>query len=730
MDARLGQHRCMRRDRLARMRVAIVPLVLLLGALLPPSTTRGATLPAGFSDTLVAAVSRPAALAFTPDGRLLIATQTGTLRVYANGTLLSTPALSFDSSTICTNSERGLLGIAVDPQFSSTGYIYLYYTYQKHGVCETKTSRTPVNRVSRFRLGSNNIVDRASEKVLIDNIPSPAGNHNAGDLHFGKDGYLYVSIGDGGCDYADFTRCAGSNDAARDQHVLLGKILRITRDGGIPGDNPFRGADSARCNTAGRTDPGKKCQETFAWGLRNPFRIAFDPNASGTRFFINDVGQSAWEEIDEGKAGADYGWNTREGFCANGSTSGCRNTPGATVDGHTDPIHAYNHDMTGCRSITGGAFVPNGAWPSAYDGAYLFSDYVCGKIFMLKPDGSGYARTEFATGLGGSSAVAMIFGPSSAGQSLYYTTYADGGQVRRIDFAGRANRAPTASLTANPTFGPAPLEVRFDGSGSRDPDQGDTLTYLWDFGDGTTRSTDEPTATHTYAANGSYTARLRVRDNRGATSAAVSVQINVGNTPPQPEILEPATSARFTVGQPITLRGRATDAEDSQPPVLTWEVTLHHADHTHPFVPPTSAATVTFTAPAPEDLAATTNSYLEIKLTATDSQGLSRTIRQDLRPQLVELGFTTQPAGLRLVINDSEIVTPRTLTSWPGYVLNVSAPAQRDSRGRLLILSHWTDSVVSQRAITTPDSARSYTAVFAEARQLWLPLVSHLEQRR
>ena len=124
----------------------------------------------------------------------------------------------------------------------------------------------------------------------MDEIPSPSGNHNAGDLRFGNDGYLYVSVGDGGCDYAGNSGCAGANDASRDQHALVGKILRITSTGGIPPTNPFQGAGTARCNVTGRTTAGNKCQETFAWGLRNPFRIAFDPNTTATRFFINDVG--------------------------------------------------------------------------------------------------------------------------------------------------------------------------------------------------------------------------------------------------------------------------------------------------------------------------------------------------------------------------------------------------------------------------------------------------------
>ena len=223
--------------------------------------------------------------------------------------LLSTPALNL-SSRICSDSERGLLGVAVDPQFNSNRYVYLFYTFDKFNNCATNTANVPVNRVSRFTLSTNNVIDPQSERVLINNIPSYAGNHNGGDLGFGKDGLLYVSVGDGGCDYAGNSGCAASNDAARDKHALLGKMLRITKTGGIPTGNPFRGANTARCNVSGRTQVGKTCQEIFATGLRNPFRIAFAPNVTGTKFFINDVGQDAWEEIDQSRRGADYGWNS------------------------------------------------------------------------------------------------------------------------------------------------------------------------------------------------------------------------------------------------------------------------------------------------------------------------------------------------------------------------------------------------------------------------------------
>ncbi len=404
-------------------------LALFLAVLLVASkAVFGPTAPAPpeFSDTLVADVPSPTALAFTPDGRMLLTSQSGQLWVYQGGTLLATPALDLAAADlICSGFERGLLGVALDPAFAANRSIYLFYTFKKHGGCESTAATSPVNRVSRFVLADSNLIDLASEVVLLDNIPS-FRLHNAGDIQFGRDGYLYISVGDGGCDEGGDSGCANANDAARRQHVLLGKILRITRDGGIPPNNPFVGANTARCNLTGRTAPGKQCQETFAWGLRNPFRIAFDPNAATTRFFINDVGQWTWEEINEGQPGADYGWNLREGHCAQGSMTAC-GPPPASI---TNPI--FSCERWNCSAITGGAFVPQGLWSAEYDGAYLFGDYGRRTIFRLVPDGRGNTATVFARIPGG--VVHMAFGPHGGTQALYYTAYFDHGhgQVRRI----------------------------------------------------------------------------------------------------------------------------------------------------------------------------------------------------------------------------------------------------------------------------------------------------------
>jgi glucose/arabinose dehydrogenase len=681
----------------------------MIGVLSAAATLSGATLPPGFEDTLIATLTAPTAIAFTPDGRLLITTQPGQLFVYEHGTLLATPALDL-APVLCSNLERGLLGVAVDPGFAANGFIYLYYTFNKTGNCTLNIANGAVNRVSRFRLTSAHAIDRASELILIDNIPSRGGGHNAGDLQFGRDGNLYISVGDGGCDYSGDSGCAALNDAARDRHALVGKILRITPAGGIPPDNPFLGTGTVRCNLTGRTQPGLICQETFAWGLRNPFRMGFDPNAAGTRFFINDVGQNHWEEINDGIAGADYGWNVREGHCAAVSATDC----GPPPPGMVNPIFDYQHRGT-CSAITGAAFVPRGVWPLEFEGAYLFGDYTCGSLFRLTRTATGtYTRTTFVTGLEEGGPVAMIFGPSAGTQALYYTTYAAGGQVRRIAAVAGTNRSPIASAAASPRFGPTPLAVRFDASASTDPD-GDPLTFEWDFNDGSPHGTTA-IVTHTYATAGQFVARVTVGDGHGNTSTA-TVTISAGNTAPLPTISSPSATTTFAVGQTLTLRGSATDAEDGvlADARLTWEVLLHHNSHTHPYLQPTSGNAVTIQAPPPEDLAAAKTSFLEIRLTATDSQGATATIRRDVQPRLVNLTFDSAPAGLAVVVNNTTFTTPAAVTSWDGYQLAVSAASQKDAAQQAWLFSAWSDGGAAAHTVVTPAAAATYTAQFAAA---------------
>jgi glucose/arabinose dehydrogenase/PKD repeat protein len=669
-----------------------------------PAGASAVTLPAGFDDAQVATVPEPTALAFTPDGRMLITSKAGRLRVISDDALLPTPAIDL-SARICPQSERGLLGVAVDPDFQANHRVYLYYTFNKYEGCAFSTPPAgPVNRVSRFVLDDDNTIDPDSEAVLIDGIPSPGGNHNAGYLGFGKDNHLYVAVGDGGCDYAGNSGCGIANDASRDRNVLVGKVLRVTTNGGIPPDNPFQGANSARCSPAGFSAAGTVCQETFAWGLRNPFRLAFDPNAAGTRFFINDVGQNAWEEIDDGKAGADYGWNVREGHCAANSTTDC----GAPPAGMTNPFFDYGRGG-GCGAITGGAFVPNGVWPSEYRDRYMFGDYVCGRIQSLAPLVTGWLPGAFGDDMG--PVTDLTFGPWNSTQALYYLTFE--GRVGRIAYTG--NRSPVAVAAATPSSGPTPLSVILKGSDSRDADGG-TLRYEWTFGDGSAPGTTANLG-HTYPQAGTYQATLRVTDPAGATDTD-TVRIDVGNTAPAPSIGSPDPALRFRVGQTIALQGSATDAEDGTlaPSSLRWTVLLHHKTHTHPFLGPSTGNDVSFQAPPPEDLTAAGSSYLEVRLEATDSKGLSRTVSQDLRPRTVGLLFDGDPDGLPLTVDGVKVKSLSGFLSWEGYRFTVSAPTIVAVRGKAYAFSSWSDGGAPEHAITTPAADTVYTAHATEAK--------------
>jgi glucose/arabinose dehydrogenase len=358
-----------------------------------------ATVPQGFTDSLVAAgLSNPTAMALAPDGRIFVCQQNGVLRVIKNGALLSTPFLTV---TVDSSGERGLLGIAFDPNFVSNQLVYVYYT---------ATTPTIHNRISRFTASGD--VALAGSEVIVMDLPSlsTATNHNGGALHFGPDGQLYVAVGD---------NANGAN--AQSLSTRLGKMLRITSTGAIPTDNPFFN------QTTGDN------RAIWALGVRNPFTFTFQ--AGDGRMFINDVGQNTWEEINDGIAGSNYGWPTCEGFC---------NPPNPSF---RDPIFAYMNDASTC-AITGGAFYNPQIvqFPSQFVGRYFFADFCGGWIRTLDP-ANGNAVADFATGI--SAPVDLQVSPDGF---LYYLARG-AGSVNRIGFAATGdNIPPTVSIT-NPANG-------------------------------------------------------------------------------------------------------------------------------------------------------------------------------------------------------------------------------------------------------------------------------------
>ena len=200
-----------------------------------------------------------------------------------------------------------------------------------------------------------------------------------------------------------------------------------------------------------------------------------------------------------------------------------------------------------------------------------------------------------------------------------------------------------------------------------------------------------------------------MRDNRGGTSAPASIALSPGNTAPVPVIQLPATGTTWRIGQTYTLRGKATDKQDGTLPVssLSWTVVKHHATHTHPLLGPVSGNDIPITAPQPEDLLAMSNTYLKISLTATDTQGLSKTISRVFNPQKVKLTFATSPTGLQLSLGGLTRRAPTVLTSWPTFSFTVNAP---DQGGRTFV--SWSDGGARSHTIVTPEAAATYTATF------------------
>ena len=258
-----------------------------------PSPTVSA-LPTGFTDEVVADFGTLTAVEALPGGQVVVLEKNGRMLLVddRDGSVEVRTLANFN---VCTDSEQGLLGFALDPAYVTSGFVYIYRTVPSGapGGCS--------NRVSRFFMNSNGI-DLGSERFLVDGISSVNGNHNGGDIEIGNDGYLYIAAGDAGRDPRGDSGGAGANDAAQDLSLLNGKILRVDRSTGraAPG-NPFSGPGTADCRIRGNapSTPTTTCREIFAYGLRNPFRFAFDPNTSATRFFINDVGQNTREEVND-----------------------------------------------------------------------------------------------------------------------------------------------------------------------------------------------------------------------------------------------------------------------------------------------------------------------------------------------------------------------------------------------------------------------------------------------
>jgi glucose/arabinose dehydrogenase len=599
-------------------------------------------------------------MAFAPDGRLFVAQQAGALRVIKNGALLSQPFLTV---SVNSSGERGLLGVAFDPNFATNNFVYVYYT----------TSASPIhNRLSRFTASAANpdVVAAGSEVQLL-NLPtlSSATNHNGGAIHFGTDGKLYIAVGDN----------ANSANAPL-LTTTLGKLLRINADGSTPSDNPFLS------QTSGIN------QLIWGRGLRNPFNFAVDP-VNG-RIHLNDVGQDTWEEVNHAIAGANFGWPQTEG------------PNPAGVAGVRYPVHSYQNAGSFC-AITGAAFYrpTTSTFPAEYAGRYFFGDYCGGFIRMLSPPDHA-TSTGFATGIS-----SLVDIQVSSDGSLWYLARGNGGEVFRVQFT--ANTAPSiSSHPANVTVAAgqaASFSVAASGTAP--------LGYQWQRNGANIAGATSPTySLTTSAADNGAMFRAVVSNAAGSVTSNAATLTVLTNNAPVATITAPVNGTPYRGGQVITFAGTGSDTEDGALPAsaFTWRVDFHHDDHTHPHVEPTSGITTgTFTIANRGETSA--NVFYRVYLTVRDASGLTHTSAVDVRPLTSVVRIESNVANAQLTLDGAPITAPFTFTGVEGVIRTLGVVTPQTTGGITYDFVSWSDGGAAMHEITTPVDDATFTALFQPA---------------
>jgi PKD repeat protein/glucose/arabinose dehydrogenase len=680
------------------------------------ATAQAATLPAGFAEeTLGAGLTAPVGAATAPDGRIFVAEKGGRVRVITPDRLtLAAPLLDI-SGRVNSYHDRGLLGIAVDRDFATNGYLYLLYTYDVAPLTADSSTAT-VAQLLRVTVSANNTA--SNETVLLgsytsgacptasntlDCLPSNGASHSIGTVRVDpSDGTLWVGLGDS----SSFTQVDNLAFRTYDEQSFAGKIIHVDRAGrGLPG-HPFCPADA---------DLTHVCTKLYAKGFRNPYRFHLRPDGP---LVAGDVQWDANEELDIVRPGGNYGWPCWE---ARGQTPGYSSDQRCAslyaAGGDTKPLHHYPHvDGSGNNSsaIVGGPEYNGTDFPPEYRSSIFYGDYAKGVIRRVRVDASdncvdpnpqgGCGALPFATDWFGG-----VDLQAAPGGGLLYVEFGDGGptgSVKRIFWDTLSGR-PVAKIAASPRSGPAPLNVQFSSAGSSDPN-GDSLSYQWDFGDGSTSTAQNPS--HTYTSAGTFTARLTVSD--GTQSNSASLTITPGNSAPTVNITAPVQDSAYRAGQTIELRGNASDPEDGAltGTSLSWRITLVHGSHDHPLSERTGTS-ASFVAASDHD----SDSFYRITLRATDSAGLDSERIVTIRPETVPFVLKSSPEpGAEVSYGGISATTPYARQSAIGYETSVSAQETYTRLGRTWVFDSWSDGGARLHNITIPASASSLTASYRE----------------
>lgn len=599
---------------------------------------------AGFRQELVTdQTQQPVALTFLPDGRMLIVEQQGRIKITNPNNTPASTSTYLQIPNVDGQDERGLLDIALDPNFSSNGHFYVYYA----------KSTTSKFQISRFT--HNGSTASPSSEVMIWQHPTAYSSccHHGGGLTFGGDGKLYLSTGE------EFLP-----DRSQDLSSASGKVIRLNKDGSIPNDNPFVNQSGA-------------LPEVYAYGLRNPYRLDYDP--INGQLLVTEVGgnnqATAAEDVHRVRSGANFGWPECEGQCSNGA--------------YDDPIFSYDHEFIGAAII--GGFTHDGTGvPSAMRGDFIYADYTRRWVRALGFDTNKNVTYDQGISLDANFIVGLQQGPDG---SIYYADIS--GAIRRFRFTGDASPPTVTQASVNVTQGASPLTVQFTGNATS---ESGTINYRWDFGDGQEAFTKN--ATHTYNSNGNYVARLYATNSNGtATSDAIAITVG---TPPTVSITQPEDGSSFLAGQTINYAATANDPDGSNAAITyNWSIDFVHNLHTHPVLRDGTGRTGSVEVSTSGHDYSDDTAY-RLTVVATDTEGLTATDSITVYPDKVDMTLTSSPAGIPLTLDSLPVSTPRVHDTLINFEHQISAPATYCIVGIRHTFDSWSDGGARTHTVTVP----------------------------